>query len=301
MNQIAILIPIFNGLEFTKKCLSNLYGELARIKLNDIVFQVIIIDDGSTDGSNQWIKSNYSNATILQGNGNLWWSGGINLGAKYAIEKLDVDFILLWNNDITAINNYFQVLAREISNKSIKANEIIGSKIYSDFEAKQIWSLGGVFNSRTGAKYMFGQSKPEDTIDLKDFSPDWLPGMGTLVPVKIIKDIGFWDAKNFPQYFGDSEFTLRAKCKGYRLRILQDLQIINDISNSTLRHQNSLSGLIRTFYDRKSMFSVKYHLRFYRKYATSPLAYLSLINSYFRYIGGFLKWKVLGMFGIYKK
>ena len=87
IHKIAILIPVFNNLEYTKKCLQNLEEKLGE---NNIAkhFPIIVIDDGSSDETADWIKKNYPEVELLFGNGNLWWSGGINKGAKHAIEKL---------------------------------------------------------------------------------------------------------------------------------------------------------------------------------------------------------------------
>lgn len=301
MTQIAILIPVFNGLDYTKNCLENLHIQISLVKSEVVQFPIIIIDDGSTDGTSEWIGQNYADVHIVKGNGNLWWSGGINKGAEFAIEQLKVDFVLLWNNDIYALDNYFSNLAEAVTKQLISEDEIIGSKIYVNYQEKLLWSVGGIFDSRSGKKYMMGYHVHEHLFSSDKEVISWLPGMGTLVPVNIIKSIGFWDEQNFPQYFGDSEFTLRASRKGFSIRVLNDLILENDITNTTIKHQDSFRRLIRTFYDKKSLFNIKFQLRFYRRFATSPKAYWYLFMNYFKYVGGFFKWKILKALGVQKQ
>lgn len=65
--QIAILIPVHNGLQFTKKCLHSIYVDLRNNVDDPGKFMVIVIDDGSTDHSKEWITANYPETLILEG------------------------------------------------------------------------------------------------------------------------------------------------------------------------------------------------------------------------------------------
>ena len=68
---------------------------------------VIIIDDGSSDGSKKWLRNNYPCVEVLEGSGNLWWSGAMNLGLDYVLSQTKAKYILLWNNDIKPSKDYF--------------------------------------------------------------------------------------------------------------------------------------------------------------------------------------------------
>ena len=126
------------------------------------------------------------------------------------------------------------------------------------------------------------------------------PVWGTIsagVPGKI----GYWNDKDFPQYHGDSDFTYRAKLAGFDIVVFPQLRLWNDTSNTGLSHQGSLKVLIRLLSDIKSNYNLKKNLRFYRKYATSMMAYSSLIRSYYMLFGGFFKWKFLSLIGVRKE
>lgn len=105
----------------------------------------------------------------------------------------------------------------------------------------------------------------------------------------------------FPQYHGDSDFTYRALLAGFSLNVYPQLKIWNDKTNSGLEHSNNFRLLIKSLIDLKSNNHFMKDLLFYRKYATSILAYRVIIRKYYYYIGGFLKWKLLNLLGIKKQ
>ncbi|MEN8229369.1 MAG: glycosyltransferase family 2 protein [Bacteroidota bacterium] len=301
MKTIAILIPVFNHIAFTRKCIQKLDQLLAHRSFNNCNYRVIVIDDGSTDGTSEWLNERHPEVVVLQGNGELWWSGGINMGAEYAISELGVDYLLLWNNDIEPASDYFSQIDELL--KSLGDQTIAGSKIlYDDQDQKNvIWSFGGFFNPKNGSKSMLAYNKPDSPEYDRPIEVDWLAGMGTLVPVNIVQEIGWWDADTFPQYHGDSDFTFRAKTAGYRICSFPQLKLWNDKTSSGLKHGGTLKGLSRALTDRRSNSNLKDNFRFYKRHSSSVLAYRALIAYYIIYFGGFCKWKLLSLFGVKKE
>lgn len=164
-----------------------------------------------------------------------------------------------------------------------------------------IWSFGGRFNPRTGKLNMLGYEEADGEKYMEPVPADWLPGMGTLVPIQVIKKIGYWDAENFPQYHGDSDFTYRAKLSGFELWVYPQLRIWNNRENTGLKHEGSFKNLRKLFSDTKSNFNWNMNLLFYKKYSKSPMAYLPLLYWYGTMVGGFFKWKILGFFGLSRR
>src|SRR4030043_233622 len=110
MIKIALVFPIYNKLDYTKKGLAYIYNCFDAKGTDILPVDIVITDDASSDGSYEWVKTNYPNIHLLKGNGNLWWSGGINKAIQYALEELNHDYILLWNNDIRPDKAYFKRL-----------------------------------------------------------------------------------------------------------------------------------------------------------------------------------------------
>jgi GT2 family glycosyltransferase len=121
--------------------------------------------------------------------------------------------------------------------------------------------------------------------------------MGTIVPREVYDKIGMVDEKNFPQYDGDSDFTFRAKKAGFPVMALPELVIFNDTSQTGMRHGDSFFKFYQSLVSIRSNYNFKKDIRFYKRHATSLKAYKVLAKRYGAYIGGFIKWKILGLFG----
>ncbi len=287
--KFAILIPVHNHLDYTKETLKDLTVHLQDIK--DADFSVIVIDDGSVDGTAQWIRDNYPEVILLEGDGNLWWSGAINVGAIHAIGQRSVDYIVLWNNDIKTAPDYFKELVRIISR--MEDPVVIGSKVFVEGDSNMVWSAGGYFNPRSGRIGMYGYFQPDSPEFKQEREVDLLTGMGTVVPREVIESIGYWDSKRFPQYFGDTDFTYRAKLSGFQVKVFPSLKIYNHVENSGMEHQGNFSTLLRMMRDIRSKTNWSKNFLFYKRYAESPFAYGPLIWFYTKLFGGFIKWKLL--------
>lgn len=296
MVYVAILIPVFNGLEYTKVCLHSITEAIDDLSSEKVRFSLVVVDDGSSDGTFEWIVEHYPSVELVKGNGDLWWSGSINLGVTHAIHQVGVDYILWWNNDIVPDKEYFKNLAVILQKTS--PDIIHGSKIYLAQKEQVIWSMGGIFDTRSGVKDMIGRNCKDGAEFNKIQSCDWLPGMGTVIHRSVYDKIGLVDAENFPQYHGDSDFTFRAKLEGFSIQVSPELKIYNDTSNSGLVHNESFKKMIQSLFTIKSNYNIQKDILFYRRYVTSPRAYLFLLKRYISYIGGFFKWKFFSLFGI---
>jgi GT2 family glycosyltransferase len=296
--KLAILIPVFNNLDFTKRCLERLEAGIERAD-NKLVEPVIIIsDDGSTDGTGEWLSKNKKEVVVLQGDGNLWWSGGINLAARYAVDVVKSDYILWWNNDIEPEDDYFKNLYNRILNNPDK--NVIGSKVFMKGKNK-VWGYGGYFNQKNGAKGMYGNWQDDSPEFNQPKLVDWLPGMGSVFASEVFTEVGYLDVKRFPQYHGDSDYTLRAKKKGYSITVYPDLVLFNDVTNSGLIHDNTVKVLGKSLSSIKSNYNIKKEWLFYKTHGESIGTYRGFFSKFGKYIGGFLKWKILNLFGVKRK
>lgn len=93
---ISIIIVNWNGGKWLKKCMDSL------IHQTYIHYEIIFVDNASTDDSVKFIKNNYPSVKIIDSNVNLGFSGGNNLGIK----KAKGEYILLLNNDTWVRNDF---------------------------------------------------------------------------------------------------------------------------------------------------------------------------------------------------
>jgi GT2 family glycosyltransferase len=204
--------------------------------------------------------------------------------------------VLLWNNDITPGPGYFKKALEAIDSGS----PIICSVVYFKNPADRILSSGGYFNRRSGKKSLYNYKMKDTEATYNDLKIDWFGGMGTLIRKDLFDHIGYFDEVRFPQYHGDSDFGIRATMAGYKIHLAPELKIWNDVANSGLHSRKNLRGFIQSFYSIKSNYNIKKDILFYRIYSESYRAYGELVRKYFIYVAAFVKWKLLGVFGIKK-
>jgi len=261
------------------------------------IFPIILIDDGSTDGTSEWIQQNIPDIHLLKGDGNLWWSGGVNMGIRYAKDNLKSDYILLWNNDVRPEKNYFIELNRILTLNPV--NSIVLSEVYIESSSGTIISSkGGNFNPVTGKLTLIGFGLPLESYVNSNQTINWFPGMGTAIHKSVFDDIGYFDDVNFPQYKGDADFGLRAFYAGYNLVLYPSLKIWNDRDNTGYGNEGSWKEFFKSLTTTKSNNNIYRDLLFYSKYGKSIRCYGEVIKKYFMHIGGFFKWKLLGIFGM---
>jgi GT2 family glycosyltransferase len=298
MKKIGIVIPVFNRLSFTQDCLRMFEEQKKSNFFTNNEIHIIVIDDGSTDGTSEWIAKNYPEVIVLKGDGNLWFSGAVNKGAKYSFEKYNCEYILLWETDIFPTDNYFNDL-QDIMEKA-GTNVIIASKMMVRNQPDVIFGLGGFFNVKTGDKGLIGSMEKDCPKYQKVMEADWFLGQGVLFHKSTFDIVGYLDEEVFPQYHADIDYGLRAKYKGIKTMIYPELIAWNDTEMSGLSHEKdkSFAIFLRSLYSIRSNYNFIKDIKFYNRHTKGISAYRHLFVKYFEYIGGYLKWKLLGWFGL---
>lgn len=208
--RIAVIITCFNRRQKTLTCLTALFNQVlpAGIDVN-----VYLVDDGSTDGTGQAVAQQYPQVNIIQGNGQLFWNGGMRLAWERAMQS-DYDFYL-WLNDDTLIypdalakmlTTYEQVLAQGNSNSII-----VGSTC--DPETGE-YTYGGLTPCRWWHPVYLKQIQPTDVPQ----SCQTLNGNCVLIPRSVFQLVGNLDPV-FKHYAADHDYGFRAWQKGCQLFI----------------------------------------------------------------------------------
>ncbi len=201
--MIYIVIPVHNRKATTLKCLAC----LAKQTYQD--FQIIIVDDGSTDGTATAISAQYPNIIILSGDGKLWWAGAMAKGVDYVLSHAnDSDFVLSLNNDVMFDADYLNYLVNTSQRQRNNTGAaVVGSLCRDQFNHNTICDSGITMR---WYKYLYGQL-PYDSTQTMVTNIDTISGRGTLIPVSVLKRIGNFDCHYLPHYGADYEFGFRAK------------------------------------------------------------------------------------------
>lgn len=217
--KVAIVIPVFNRKNTTLKCLSS----LARIDTNGIDLKIIVVDDGSTDGTSQAIFNDYPQVILIETDGNLWWPGAINLGITKAL-SIGSDYVLLLNDDTYQEQSF--LIKMLLTCKSLD-NVICGALILSSSLPDEVMYAGADWARKGGWYYPDrGRQVGELDWDIKDVNA--LNGNCTLIPSVVFKKIGLMNTKLFPHDYADTEFMVRAKKNGFRLQVNRKAIVWNE-------------------------------------------------------------------------
>jgi GT2 family glycosyltransferase len=229
---------------------------------------VIVVDDGSTDRTGDMIKEEFSDVILLEGDGNLWWTGATNLGVEYALSQANQnDYILTLNNDTVVRPDYLQCL---IDCALDHPKSLIGSVFINEIEEPTVIDAGVRINWLT-AKYT-NKAKGRRYKEILHAGPliqkvDVLSGRGTLIPIEVFRQLGYYDFKNLPHYGADYEYSRRAKIYGYKLLINYESVVISNEMMTGLNNRVCKLGwgdLISTFFSIKSSNNLKQRWRFAR-------------------------------------
>jgi GT2 family glycosyltransferase len=204
---VAFVIPVHNNKEDTAEFLESLKG------VTYPNYKIIIIDDGSTDGTEAMIKEKYPYVILLKGDGSLWWSGATNIGIKKAI-KIGANYVLLGGMNDTIVDGNFITALVDTAERNPRS--ITVPKCYCYDEPKKIWQAGSELNWLKGGFIVIGMGEPDNGQYDMQYDVNCAT-MGMLVDTAFFEDIGLLDSMNFPQYWGDTDFTYRAYKKGYRI------------------------------------------------------------------------------------
>lgn len=209
---VFAIMPVFNRVEMTKSMLACLEAQRTKEKL-----AIIIVDDGSSDGTHEFLKQN-SKVTVLQGDGSLWWGGSIQLGWRY-VEKIavDEDWILLINNDLHIKPDFLEnlICAAKISYPAVVGSVIMDCE--APFKVLSIGPLIDCWSFRVG-----------DAVNELPFNEGGMPsiiavdavsGRGSLYPVSAMREVSGMRPGWLPHYLADYELSIRAKKNGYNLVI----------------------------------------------------------------------------------
>ena len=211
--KLAIILVNWNSYELTNDTLQSLY----QTSYQD--FDIICVDNASTDQSLNQLRKNHNNIIILTCDQNTGFTGGNNKGMQYAIQK-GYTYTLLLNNDVAVERDFLEPLVGALDdNKNMGAVQPL---IYFHHDRTLIWNAGSRYNKWLGVTKTIGYNKKDAQHTYRNQNQgfaskiDWITGCAFMVRTEVLKKVGLlYDP--FFIYYEDVDLSFRIKNAGYDL------------------------------------------------------------------------------------
>jgi GT2 family glycosyltransferase len=216
---VSIIIPAYNNLFFTKKCLESIYKHT---ELNDV--EIIVVDNASSDKTRKFLKSERKVVPILNDT-NLNFSGANNQAAKIA----QGDLLIFLNND-TEVRKNWLIEIKEALNRNKNAGAV-GVKLL--FPDGTIQHAGVAISEDKIPRHIYYRSNPNKIFINKERPFQVLTAACLAVPKRIFNEVGGFD-EEYVNGLEDADLCLKIREKGY--------DIIFSPKSVVIHHEGLSSG-----------------------------------------------------------
>lgn len=219
-----IVVLNWNQKEVTAACLNSLAASNVKRQ-----FRVVMVDNGSTDGSPDYFRENFPWVEVLVNSTNLGFTGGNNIGIHYALAR-GATLILLLNNDTEVSTDCIEQLLLAVTTHPEYA--LFCPKIYYYDDPQRLWYGGGDIRLdrplgaiHRGMKMLDSHQYDEET------EITFVTGCAFLIRCEVIKSIGLLDEDLFI-YCEDLDWCVRARRAGYRSLFVPHARLWHKVSQT---------------------------------------------------------------------
>lgn len=199
-----------NGLELTKACLESIFRYTDD---SDGEFELIFVDNGSSDGTQEYLQG-IPNSKLIVNSENKGFAAANNQGLLAA----SGDYLLLLNNDVIVTENWLSgLLARLLADKTLAA---VGPRACNVAPIQNVNPAYGNLEEMQ----LFAKEWRRTHLGTGFYSHR-LIGFCLLFHRKLLDEIGGLDEQFYPGGYEDDDFCLRARIRGYRLWVADDVYI----------------------------------------------------------------------------
>jgi GT2 family glycosyltransferase len=222
--RVLGIVLNYNGREITLQSVASL------LAMDYPAFELVVVDNGSTDGSHEAVGERFPQVRRLRTVENLGISGGLNLGLRLGLDER-FDYLLPMNNDIEVAPEMLTELVR-VAERQPRAG-VVGPKCYYYFgDRNRLWSTGGVLRFRESVTGERGLGDPDRGQYDRDEAVDYVNGVAMLIRRETLVATGLWD----PVYrvgVEDADFCARAKRAGWQCWYAHRARLWHMISPTT--------------------------------------------------------------------
>jgi GT2 family glycosyltransferase len=267
-DKVIAIVPTFNRKEPLRQVLKCLGTQ---VLLQGYKLETVVIVDGSTDGTLEMLREEFSDVHVVLGNGNWWYTKCINSGINKALQ-LEASYIITLNDDVWFDQNYllnFLNVAESIG------ESVIGSASFTQKMPARITFSG--IKSIVGWRLKEISYLPKLSVveisDLQGFRPSCnLSGRGMFFYASILKRIGIFD-EGFVQYGSDTDFSFRCFKANIPVMVTFDSKIFENelmTSQGATYNNPTFNVFFKSLFNKYSINSISKSVRYFKKHG-NPL------------------------------
>ncbi len=207
--KVAIILINWNSYDLTRDTLNSLQ------KVTYMDLDVIVVDNGSTDGSGDRLEAEFPVVIMIKSSLNTGFTGGNNLGFQYAMDQ-GYTYAMMLNNDVEVESDFLEPLVYALDeNKGLGAVQPL---IYFHHDKEVIWNAGSIRNSWTGETITLDYNVRDSGLERRWIrkNVDWLTGCAFMVRTDVLKQIGLLKEEFFI-YYEDVDLSFRIRKAGFSL------------------------------------------------------------------------------------
>jgi len=240
--DVSIIIVNYNTKDLLKQCIESVFA-----KTVNIAFEIIVVDNASTDGSQQFFKDAYPNIIFIESPDNLGFGRANNLGFEYAKGRN----LFLLNSDTILLNNAVKILSEFLDNNPKVG--VCGGNLYNE-KGFPTLSFRRDFSSISSELNFFFRGKPfqiryRENIEFnhtnKPLKVGYITGADMMLRSSVFEGVGKFDP-DFFMYSEDVELTCRIKKSGFSVYSVPDAHIIHLTGRSSQDDYKKLEVMINS-------------------------------------------------------
>ncbi len=278
--KVALILLNWNTPVQTASCITSL-----KQYCDERLFDIILADNGSTDGSLKLLQNQFPELIYLDNKENLGFAEGNNRGLVYSMEK-EYTYSLVINTDTLVDEDIVSALSTHLDNYPSAA--IVQPAIYWMHDKTRIWNGKGCFNQLLGLIYS-DKKRPSPDNSLNSFKiAEWVTGCCMLIRNNALIRNGLFN-KQFYLYYEDVELSFRLRGSGYELHYLQSSKIYHEAGASAKveKKEGILSPVIHYYVSRNRLW-------FLRRYGNPVYYPFYLFGSVLYYVSLWVYFKLRG-------
>jgi len=221
--RCAAVVVNWNGGEDNLACIGSLYAQGSDLGL------VVLVDNGSTDGSCELVEAHFPQVRVLRNGANLGFGAGSNLGLDVALAA-GAETVLFVNNDATLPPGTLRALLDALGR--LPQAGLVGPRVLYADDPRRLWSAGGAVTWRQNLTRLVGHGQSDGPAWRVTREVDFLAGCVLLARAETLREVGAFDAELFA-YNEDVDLALRARAAGHGSWLVGEASALHAPSSST--------------------------------------------------------------------